>query len=258
MIDYGLSGRVALITGGSRGIGRAIATAFLRAGSRVAILSRNPESLETAQRALADAGEILPVRADVTARGDVMAAMDVVAKTFGPVDILVNNAGIASRKSLVDLDDHHWDEVMATNVKALLYTCQATVPSMKTRRWGRILNASSYAAHHASLARGVYAASKAGVNALTRVWAGELAPYGITVNAYAPGDIRTEMMADVLATEEESITRRIALRRLGTPEDVANVVLFLASERAAYLTGAVVEIAGGKYVVQDPWNAWAQ
>jgi 3-oxoacyl-[acyl-carrier protein] reductase len=258
MGDDGLAGRVAIVTGGSRGIGRAVAAAFLRAGSRVAILSRDPASLEAGRKALEPLGELLAVRADVGVRGDVDAAVRAVIDRFGAVDILVNNAGITSRKSLMDLDDAHWDDVMRTNVKGLLHCCQAVVPGMKARRWGRIINCSSYAAWHAALARGVYAASKAAVNALTKVWAGELGPWGITVNAYAPGDIRTEMMADLLGAQERRLTQRIALGRIGTADEVADVVVFLASERAAYLTGIVVEISGGKYVVQNPWDAWPE
>jgi 3-oxoacyl-[acyl-carrier protein] reductase len=258
MPDYGLAGRVAVVTGGSRGIGRAIAAAFLRAGSRVAILSRDAASLESGRRALEPLGDVEAVLADVGVRADVDAAMRAVIDRYGAVDILVNNAGITSRKALMDLDDEHWDDVMRTNVKGLLHCCQAVVPGMKNRRWGRIINCSSYAAWHSALARGVYAASKAAVNALTKVWAGELGPYGITVNAYAPGDIRTEMMADLLGAQEQQLTRRVALGRIGTPDEVADVVLFLASERAAYLTGVVIEISGGKYVVQNPWDAWPQ
>jgi 3-oxoacyl-[acyl-carrier protein] reductase len=258
MPDYGLAGRVAVVTGGSRGIGRAIAAEFLRAGSRVAILSRDAASLESGRQALEPLGDVEAVLADVGVRADVDAAMRAVIDRYGAVDILVNNAGITSRKALMDLDDEHWDDVMRTNVKGLLHCCQAVVPGMKNRRWGRIINCSSYAAWHSALARGVYAASKAAVNALTKVWAGELGPYGITVNAYAPGDIRTEMMADLLGAQEQQLTRRVALGRIGTPDEVADVVLFLASERAAYLTGVVIEISGGKYVVQNPWDAWPQ
>ncbi|MDR7555498.1 MAG: SDR family NAD(P)-dependent oxidoreductase [Armatimonadota bacterium] len=257
-VDYGLTGKVALVTGGSRGLGRAIAAALLRAGCRVAIVSRNAESLEAGRRALAPLGDVVVVQADVTVRRQVDEAVRAVECRAGPVDILVNNAGVTSRRSLAELTDDHWDEVMTTNVKALLFTCQAVTPWMMRKRWGRIINASSYAAWHPRLNRGVYAASKAAVEALTRAWAGELAPYGITVNAYAPGDIATDMMADMLAAGAGELTRHIALGRIGTPEDVADAVAFLASERAAYITGTVMAISGGKYIVQNPWDAWPQ
>lgn len=258
MIDYGLAGRVVLVSGGSRGIGRAIAAAFIHAGCRVAILSRNPAALEAGRRSLSAFGEILAVRADVTVRDDVRTAVRTVVDHLGSVDILVNNAGIASRQSLMDLTEQHWDEVMSTNVKALLFTCQAVVPEMQQKRWGRIINASSYAAWHPPIAHGLYAASKAAVIALTRTWAGELAPYGITVNAYAPGPIDTDMSADDPITRRIKSAEQIALGRHGKPDEVANVVGFLASERAGYLTGVVVEISGGKYVVQNPWEAWGK
>ncbi|MBM3450881.1 MAG: SDR family oxidoreductase, partial [Armatimonadetes bacterium] len=180
-----------------------------------------------------------------------------VRECFGPISILVNNAGITSRLGLSDITDEHWDDVMSTNVKGLLYACQAVVGDMKAARWGRILNCSSYGARHSRIERGVYSASKAALNALTQIWAGELGSYGITVNAYAPGDMKTEMMADVLATPAgAALTRNIVLGRLGEPEEVADVVLYLASERASYLTGAIIEVTGGKFVVQNPHDAW--
>jgi 3-oxoacyl-[acyl-carrier protein] reductase len=258
MVEYGLSGKVALVTGGSRGIGRAIAGGLLRAGCRVAILSVHADSVETGRQALAPLGEVMAIQADVTRRADVERAVRMVVNAQGSLDILVNNAGITSRSGLLQMTEAHWDEVMATNVKSLLLTCQTVVPIMMQKRWGRIINASSYAAWHAALNRGVYSASKAAVVALTRVWAGELAPYGITVNAYAPGDIATDIMADMLSTQADRLVRRIALARIGTPDEVADAVVFLASERAAYITGAVLEISGGKYVVQNPWDAWPQ
>jgi NAD(P)-dependent dehydrogenase (short-subunit alcohol dehydrogenase family) len=252
----GLAGRVALVTGGSRGIGRAVAAAFLRAGCRVAILSRNPETLEAGRRALAEGGEVLAVRADVSAQDEMRAAVGEVASRLGPVDILVNNAAVASHHGLMTLTQAHWDEVMAVNVRGVLFGCQAVAPEMMRRRWGRIINASSYAAGHSTINRGLYAATKAAVVSLTKTWAGELAPYGITVNAYAPGPIATEMSLSDPDISLDEAARYLALQRVGTPDEVAEVVAFLASERAAFLTGVVVDISGGKYVVQDPWNAW--
>jgi len=255
MIDYGLKGRVALVTGGSRGIGRAIASKLLEAGCAVAILSRHQESLDVGRRALEPLGQVLAVQADVTVRREVGRAVRTVEDQLGRVDVLVNNAGISSKHALMDIDERHWDDVMETNVRSMLFCCQEVAPGMMQRRWGRILNASSYAAWHPSLNRGAYAASKAAVIAVTRTWAGELAPFGITVNAYAPGDIETDIMAEALATQADQLTQRIALRRVGTPAEVAEVVVFLASERASYQTGITVEISGGKFVVQNPWEA---
>ncbi len=258
VIDYGLAGRVALVTGGSRGIGRAIAAAFLRAGCRVAILSRNPTTLEAGRRALSAFGDPLAVRADVAVRSEVLGAVHTVTDDLGPIEILINNAGITSRQNLLELTEDHWDHIMATNVKSLLFTCQAALPEMMRKRWGRIINAASYSAWHPPLARGLYAASKAAVIALTKAWAGELAPYGITVNAYAPGPIATDMSAEDQASHGGDPTRPIALGRVGRPEEVADLAVFLASGRASFLTGVVVEISGGKYVVQNPWDAWTQ
>jgi NAD(P)-dependent dehydrogenase (short-subunit alcohol dehydrogenase family) len=256
--DYGLTGRVALVTGGSRGIGRAIAAALLRAGCRVAIVSRDPDTLEAGRRALTELGEPLAVRADVSAQDDVRGAVDTVASRLGPVDILINNAAVASRHGLMTLTQAHWDDVMAVNVRSLLFACQAVAPEMMRRRWGRIISAASYAAWHPSIGRGLYAATKAAVVSLTKTWAGELAPHGITVNAYAPGPIATDMAAADPDTPLATAPKFLALQRVGTPEEVADVVVFLASERAAFLTGVIVDISGGKYVVQDPWNAWSR
>ena len=257
MIDYGLTGRAALVTGGSRGIGRAVAAALLRVGCRVAILSRDAASLGAAQRALQDMGaELVAVRGDVAVRDDVRAAVESVIDRFGAIDVLVNNAAIINRDTLLQLTEDAWDQVMATNVKSLLFACQAVAPSMMRRHWGRIINAASYGAWHPSHAHGLYAASKAAVIALTKAWAAELAPYGIHVNAYAPGPIATDMVAGSPGTPED-VTRPVALGRMGRPEEVADAVAFLASERASFLTGAVLEISGGKYAVQDPWTAWA-
>jgi 3-oxoacyl-[acyl-carrier protein] reductase len=256
-IDYGLAGRVALVTGGSRGIGHACAAALLRAGCRVAILSRNPETLEAGRRALSDLGEALAVRADVSVQDQVRAATQEVASRLGPVDILVNNAAVSGRHGLMALTQEHWDEVMAINVRSILFGCQAVAPEMIRRGWGRIINAASYIAGHPSIGNGLYAASKAAVVSLTKTWAGELAPHGITVNAYAPGPIATDMSAsDPIPLQDAA--RYLALQRIGTPEEVADVVTFLASERAAYLTGVIVDVSGGKYVVQDPWSAWTE
>jgi len=257
LIDYGLTGRAALVTGGSRGIGRAVAAALLRVGCRVAILSRDAASLGAAQRALQDMGaELVAVRGDVAVRDDVRAAVESVIDRFGAIDVLVNNAAIINRDTLLQLTEDAWDQVMATNVKSLLFACQAVAPSMMRRHWGRIINAASYGAWHPSHAHGLYAASKAAVIALTKAWAAELAPYGIHVNAYAPGPIATDMVAGSPGTPED-VTRPVALGRMGRPEEVADAVAFLASERASFLTGAVLEISGGKYAVQDPWTAWA-
>jgi 3-oxoacyl-[acyl-carrier protein] reductase len=258
MVDYGLTGKTVLVTGGSRGIGQAIAAAFLRIECRVGILSRNIKRLEEVQGKLAALGEIMTVPADVRIRDQVEHAVGEVNRRFGPIEILVNNAAITSREAFLSLTEAHWDEVMTTNVKGLLFITQAVVPSMMQRKWGRIINAASYAAWHPAVGRSIYSASKAAVIALTRAWAGELGPYEITVNAYAPGPIDTQMEADNLATGAREVTRPIALGRIGAPEEVADLVLFLASERARFLTGAVVEISGGKYVVQNPWSAWPE
>jgi NAD(P)-dependent dehydrogenase (short-subunit alcohol dehydrogenase family) len=257
-VDDGLAGRVALVTGGSRGIGRAIAASLLRAGSRVAILSRNQKSLDAGRRALSEVGDVLAVRAEVAAQDQVRAAVDEVASRLGPVEILVNNAAVSGRGGVMALTRKLWDEVMAINVLGCLFCCQAVAPDMMRRKWGRIINASSYIAGHPSVGNGLYAATKAAVVSLTKTWAGELAPHGITVNAYSPGPVATDMALSDPNVSLEEAAKYLALQRVATPEEVAEVVTFLASDRAAYLTGVIVDVSGGKYVVQEPWKAWTE
>jgi NAD(P)-dependent dehydrogenase (short-subunit alcohol dehydrogenase family) len=247
---------VALVTGGSRGIGRAVAADLLRAGCRVAILARSADSLEDARRALSAHGDVLAVRADLASKAEVDASVETVAGRLGPIEILINNAAIASRQRLLDITPEHWDELMAINVRGILFTCQAVAPAMMRRGWGRIVNVSSYAAEHPSIGFALYSASKAAVNAMTKTWAGELAPYGITVNVCAPGPVATEMATQDANISLEEAAKMLALQRVGTPEEVASVITFLASERASFLTGVVIDVSGGKYVVQDPWAAW--
>jgi 3-oxoacyl-[acyl-carrier protein] reductase len=257
-MGYGLGDRVALVMGGSRGIGLSIAVALTRAGCRVAIVSRSREHLKEATRILAADGDVLTVAADATVRSEVEDAVAKVSGALGSVEILVNNVGMIGRASLLEIDDHHWDELMSANLKSVLLSCQAVVPGMIDAGWGRIINASSFGASTPALWRSVYCAGKAAVTALTKAWAGELAPYGITVNAYAPGNIETDMLRDLPQAEVEEMTNRTAMQRLGTPAEVAALVLFLASNHGSYITGAIMDISGGKYVVQDPWRAWSQ
>jgi 3-oxoacyl-[acyl-carrier protein] reductase len=144
---------------------------------------------------------------------------------------------------------------MDINLKGVLLCSQTAARYMVKRKFGRIVNAASYAAWHAGINRSVYAAAKAGIIAATKVWAGELAPHGITVNAYAPGDIATEMISDIRGAGEDILLNRIALHRFGTPEEVGGIISFLLSPAADYLTGIVMEISGGKFIVQNPSDA---
>jgi len=201
-------------------------------------------------------GSCYPTAADVSKRNQVEQMVEQIIGEKGQIDFLINNAGIINRLSLFELTDEHWDNVFDTNLRGTFLCTQTAARHMVKRGFGRIVNVSSFAAWFASLNRGVYAAAKAGIIAVTKVWSGELAPYGITVNACAPGDIATEMMADMIGSQEKILLERIALRRFGTPEEVGRLVAFLVSPSASYLTGITIEISGGKFIVQNPGDAW--
>ena len=254
------SGKVALVTGSARGIGKGIAQVLMGLGATVYVNSRDPMNCETTSADLnrkGSPGTCYPVAADVSQRDQVESMVDRIIKEKGQIDFLVNNAGITSRKGLFDITDEHWEAVLNINLRGTFLCTQIVARHMVKRRFGRIVNVSSLAAFIPAIERAVYAAAKAGIIAVTKVWAGELAPYGINVNVCAPGDIQTEMIADTRAIlGDEYMTRNIALKRFGTPEEVGKLVAFLVSPWADYLTGILVPITGGKFLVQNPADAW--
>ena len=233
--------RVALVTGGSRGIGRAIAIALAEAGAAVAVNYRErTEAAEQTVAAVRRAGrEAAIFRADVTDAAAVAAMVAAVEKALGPVNILVNNAGIAQHRSVEEITEADFDATIAINLKSVFLCTQAVCAGMQARRWGRIVNLSSGAARGAGGFGVHYNASKAGVEGLTRGYAARLVTHGITVNAVAPSLIDTDMIA---ARRAESAAR-IPAGRLGTPEEVAAAVVMVASN--AYMTGQTVHLNGG-------------
>ncbi len=176
-------------------------------------------------------------------------------REFGRIDILVNNAGVAGGDRVEKMSEERWDANLDINLKGTMLMCQAVIPAMKRQRSGRIINASSFAAVIPSIGGAAYAASKAGVVSLTRVLASELGPHDVTVNAYAPGMVPTEMnhFAERPEADQQRLLDTLSLRRWGAPEEVANLVCFLASDKAAYITGALIEVSGGKFSTQMPW-----
>jgi 3-oxoacyl-[acyl-carrier protein] reductase len=236
-----LTGRVALVTGASRGIGRAVALALAETGAAVAVncLSRVAEAQEVARRIAAFGGRAAVAPADVSDSAAVAAMLRHVAAQLGPVDILVNNAGIALARGLDDLTEEEFDRTIAVNLKsAFLCTC-AVLPHMRARRWGRIVNVSSGAARGAGGVGVHYNASKAGMEGLTRGYAARLVKEGVTVNAVAPSLIETDM----LSGWADDAVRRIPMGRLGAPEEVAQAVLMVLGN--GYITGQTVVLNGG-------------
>ena len=236
-----LRGRVALITGAARGIGAATARAFAGAGARVALLDREAAELEAVAR---EAGGVA-FPADVTDDAAVRRAVGDVVARWGRLDILVNNAGIVRDAALADVKDEDWAATLDVNLRAAMLCARAAVPHMKAAGFGRILSATSIVARTGNYGQTAYAASKAGIIGLTRAWARELGPKGITANAVAPGFIDTDMVKTVPAKVMADLLSRTPAGRMGRPEEVANVYLFLASELASFVNGAVVGVDGG-------------
>lgn len=242
-----LEGRVALVTGGARGIGRAIALALAREGADVAICDIDLEGAkEVARRISALGRRALALRADVSRYEEVQQMIREILTRFGKIDILVNNAGIIRRGSFEEHSEADWDRVIAVNLKGTFNCAKEVIPLMKEQRYGKIINISSVAGKIGDIASAPsYGASKGAINAFTKSLARELAPYGINVNAIAPHAIETEMSAEWSEEKRRQIISQIPLGRLGRPEEVAEAVVFLASDGASFITGEILDVNGG-------------
>ncbi|MCL7451663.1 MAG: SDR family oxidoreductase [Anaerolineae bacterium] len=242
-----LRDKVVLVTGAGRGIGLGIAQALAAEGARVAVCDISARLLDEALTQIqALGGQALAFEMDVTSKPQISRVVGEVVARWGTVDILVNNAGIYEVLPVEEISEAQWDRVLAVNLKGAFLCCQAVIPAMKEQRSGRIVNiASSAGKTGGTLAGAHYSASKAGLINLTKQLARELGPFGITVNAVAPGRIDTPMIHAVSDAENEAFAQRTPLGRLGTPEDVAHAVVFLASERASFITGEIVDVNGG-------------
>ncbi|MHB1317125.1 MAG: SDR family NAD(P)-dependent oxidoreductase [Anaerolineae bacterium] len=248
MIPIDLSGKRALVTGGAQGLGRACALTLAHAGARVAVVDVNLLGAEETA-ALCSAG--LAWRCDLSDPAAIEALAPHVEAELGDLDILINNAGIvAYSQGIAGFTLEQWDRVLDVNLRGTVWACRAFVEGMKRRRDGHIVNFSSLAARVGGIEAGMhYAASKAGLIGVTRTLAKECGPYGITVNAIAPGIIGSDTVLGLLSAEkQQALAQQALLRRLGTPQDVANVVLFLSSPISSYITGAVLDINGGMYL----------
>jgi 3-oxoacyl-[acyl-carrier protein] reductase len=241
-----LEGRVALVTGASQGIGHACALMLARRGAVVAVAARNQQKLEElAAEVEASGGKAGAFSMDVSDEDQVKSAVKAALAKFGKIDVLVNNAGITRDQLVMRMKRVDWDSVLATNLTSAYLCIQSVIPSMLKQRWGRIINITSIFGQMGQAGQANYAASKAGLIGLTMAIAREVASRNITSNAIAPGFIETSMTAALSEEFKQSAVKQIPLGRVGTPDDVANAVAFLASDEAAYITGHVLNVNGG-------------
>jgi 3-oxoacyl-[acyl-carrier protein] reductase len=234
-----LEGRVAVVTGAAQGLGEAIARALDARGARVVVADVNAEG---AERVAADLDSALAVECDVRDRAQIERALD----AAGGVDVLVNNAARTVSRPVWEIDQDEWDDVLAVNLRGVFLGCQLAAPQMRERGWGRIVNMSSIAGQAGGAVAGAhYAASKAGIIVLTKIVAAELARHGVTCNAVAPAAVRTPVMDSMSPDRLEAVRERIPVGRFGDAREVGELVAFLCSDEAAYITGATVDVNGG-------------
>lgn len=244
-----LEGRVALVTGASQGIGRACALTLAQAGARVALAARNSEKLsEVAQEITAAGGQAHVLTLDLASEESIRAGAKEVLAAMGKIDILVNNGGITRDNLMLRMKRADWDAVLGTNLTGTFLLTQAVATAMLKARFGRIINIASVVGETGQAGQANYAASKAGLIGLTKSLARELASRNITVNAVAPGFIETPMTGVLNEQQRAAMLGQIPLDRPGTPEDIANAVVFLASDHASYITGHVLDVNGGMYM----------
>lgn len=245
-----LEGKSAIVTGGSRGIGKAIVQALARAGAGVVFTYRsNSEASDALIKELESEGaSVMAVQGDVRDADSVKTVVDAAVERFERLDILVNNAGILKEGMLAFTKEEDWDEIIDINLKGSFLFTKAVIRQMARKRFGRIINISSDAALMGDVQRAGYCSAKAGMLGLTRAVARETATQGVTVNAITPGIIETDLIDGMPDAKREAYEQFIPMRRFGSPEDVAGLVVFLASEQAAYITGQVISVDGGLHM----------
>lgn len=255
-----LRNKIVVVTGAARGIGLVIAETFARERATVIALDVNRADLDSLGAVFRQhrwTGEQLTC--DVRSYEDVASTLDGIVERHGRIDVLINNAGINAVGLVDDLDPGLWDRCFEINARGTFNTCKAVTPHLKRQGGGRIINAASFAAVIPSVGASAYAASKAAVVQFSRTLAGELGPWGVTVNSYAPGMIPTAIngFAEMAEDDQAEKLDMLSLRRWGTAEDVAQLVCFLASDLASYITGTMIDVSGGKFATQEPRRAYA-
>ncbi len=257
-MNLNLEGKSVVITGGATGIGRAAAMEFAREGAVVSVCARRLSTLEQMREDAGKEGLQIDIyRLDVTDAAAMESMAEDIAKKRGGIDVWLNNAGVAINRPVMEFTSDEYRYMMGINLDAVFFGCRIAAKHMIAQgRDGVILNASSYAAKIPHAEGAVYAATKAAVSSLTKTFAANLAPYGIRVVGYIPGMIVTEISTESIAANRRHYTQNIALQRLGVPEDLAKPLVFLASDAAGYISGVDIEIAGGKYAVQNSEYPW--
>lgn len=248
-MDLGLQGKTAIVTGAARGLGAATARRLAHEGANVVIADLNSDSANALAESLrSEGGNALGVAADITNAHDVDRLVQETTRAFGGIHILVNNAGITRDNYLVKMSEDDWDLIMNVMLKGAFLTTRAVMPAMIEQHWGRVINISSRA-HFGNPTQSNYSAAKAGLIGMTKALSMEQGRYGITVNAVAPGFIDTEMVQSLPTYEtiKERAIQAQPVKRIGRPDDVANTVVFLASECASFISGEVVHVTGGRY-----------
>jgi len=248
---FDLRGRSALVTGGSRGLGKAIARGFVECGAKVMICSRKEDELNRARDEIAEGiegAEVIAHVADLSRREDTDTLAAAALEAFGTVDILVNNAGVNAPQPIDEIDDAVWDRIIEINVTAVMRLTRALAPAMKRQRWGRIIHISSVLGVGSKPGRNAYSASKSAIIGLAKASALDLGPFGITVNCIGPGPFLTDMPMSLLSEpEKEEFANRTALKRWGQPRELAGPALLLASEAGSYITGETLLVDGGAF-----------
>jgi len=241
--------RTALVTGASRGIGKACALALANSGCRVAVAARSLDNLQdTVSQVKAGSGEAYPVAIDLSDIASIKAGFEKAASEFGRIDILINNAGVTKDGLAVRMKEADWRMVLETNLSGAFFATQQVLPGMMRERWGRIVNISSVVGEMGNPGQANYVASKAGLIGLTKSLAQEVGSRNITVNAVAPGFIETDMTGGLSDELKQKMLANTPLRRMGTPDDIAHAVKFLVSEEANFITGHVLDVNGGIYM----------